>query len=788
MLKRKMLRDLMENKLAYLACLVIIVIGLTTYTSISIVMENLYRAKDNFYADARFADGFARVSGMPAAHLDRLARIEGIGEIEGRQVKDVRVLGLDGERNVHLRLVSLPFIPGEYERPINAPLLVDGSPLNEEGRELWLSPDFFAARELKLGGEISLLVEGRAVIFTVAGTAQSPEFVYALRTAQEMFPMPETFGIAYLPASTMKTLFREQDRVNDLVFLLEPGYTYAAVEEKLRPRLEPYGLISIFSREDQVSHAILTMELQGLEGSATAMPLLFLSIAGIILYTLLKRMVEQQRGQIGTLKAFGYTNGELILHYLSHALLLGLVGGVVGGLSGIWLSFSFTEMYAQFYQLPGLGRELSYGYLWRGMLLSLVFCALAGYFGCRPSLRLQPAEAMRPAAPPPGRRTWLELWTFYWFLLTVQGKMATRNLFRSRQRSAFTLIGVMFAFSMMATTWYFRAITDFLIFDQFTRVRTHDLQVAFSRPLSLPEVERELKAFPGIKRLEPMLEVPATLKHRWQEEDTIILGLPRDAYLYNILTDTGQRVDPPTGGVVLAEYLAAQLRAPPGTELILESYWLEDPVRVAVVGVIPQHIGTNAYMEIHALNGLLGRGSLATAALLAMDETYIPLLQERYRETEAVASMEASEALLDKVRELMQSFGSMQYIFAVFGFIIGFAIIYNSSIVSLSERQRELASLRVMGMTSGEVLQVLTFEQWLLSCAGMLAGIPFTIILMHTLSRAMGSELFSIPVIVEVDMFIVALAGTVFSILAAQWMLSRRVRRLSLLDVLKERD
>jgi putative ABC transport system permease protein len=136
----------------------------------------------------------------------------------------------------------------------------------------------------------------------------------------------------------------------------------------------------------------------------------------------------------------------------------------------------------------------------------------------------------------------------------------------------------------------------------------------------------------------------------------------------------------------------------------------------------------------------------------------------------------------------MQSFGSMQYIFAVFGFIIGFAIIYNSSIVSLSERQRELASLRVMGMTSGEVLQVLTFEQWLLSFSGMLAGIPFTIILMHTLSRAMGSELFSIPVIVEADMFIVALAGTVFSILAAQWMLSRRVRRLSLLDVLKERD
>ncbi len=785
MLKRKMLRDLMENKLAYSACLVIITIGLMLYTSISIVMDNLYEAKDNFYREARFADGFARIRGMPEAQVSRLAAIEGIAEIEGRLVKDVRVLYPEQEKNVYLRLVSLP---GDKANPINTPLLMEGSPLNQNTREIWVSPSFFEAQGLALGEQLPLLVEGRALSFTIVGTAQSPEFVYAMRTGRELYPMPETFGIAYLPFAVMKTLFQEGDQVNDLVFLLQPGYGYSDVEERLKPRLESYGLLSIFPRENQASHLILSMELQQLEGSATAMPLLFLGIAGAILYILLKRMVEQQRGQIGTLKAFGYTNGELVLHYLSYALWLGFCGGLLGGSLGIWLSFPFTEMYAIFFQLPGLSSQISYKYVGLGMILAFIFSALAGYFGCRAALKLQPAEAMRPAAPPPGHHTGLENWQFYWNLLTVQGKMATRNLFRNKQRSILTTIGIMFAFSMIATTWYFRTVAEILVFEQFALVQTHNLQVNFARPLSLQGVERELGRFPGVKRLEPMLEVPATLKYRWLEKDSVILGLPHDAFLYNILTDKGERVAPPREGIVLAQRLADELGTRVGAELLLESYWARDTLKVEVVGIVPQYLGSNGYMEIEALNKLLGLGSLATAALLSLEDEAIPALRERYREAKPVAVMEESGALLDTFDELMASFGYMQYVFAVFGFIIAFAIIYNTSIVSLSERKRELASLKVMGMTSGEVLQVLTFEQWLSSILGMLAGIPFTLVLMHAMSRAFATDLFSIPVRTEAGLFIVALLGTVFSVLVAQWTIARRIGGLSLVEVLKERD
>lgn len=789
MLIRKMLRDLLENKTAYFASLVIIVIGLLIYTAISIVMDNLYAAKFSFYEEARFADGFATMSGMPKSHVDRLSRVEGISEIEGRLVKDVRVLRLRTDRNVYLRLVSIPEKIGYH---INMPLLADGYPKRSGSRDIWLNPAFFEAQGFELGDEIHLLAEGRSFSFTIRGTARSPEFVYALRTGREIYPSPQTFGIAFLPYHIMETIFGEHDRVNDLVFLLRPGYSYEDIEESLERRLLPYGLISLFPRENQVSHSLLTMELEGLEGSSTAMPIVFLSVAGIILYILLKRMIDQQRGQIGTLKAFGYTNLELFLHYISYSLFLGLLGGAVGGLLGVWLSFSFTEMYAMFFELPMLGEFSSYIYLYvvYGILLSLFICAIAGYYGCRAALKLKPAEAMRPAAPPPGKRTLVERVKFFWKLLSVQAKMAVRNAFRYKKRSAFTIIGVTFAFGLMAVTWYFNTITDVLLFEQLEVVQTHDLKLSFERPVSFGKATGDLNRFPEIERIEHMLEVPVTLKHPWTEhdEDTVILGLAQNASLYNLFAKTGERVLPPREGLLLSQRLAEQLDVEVGSKLVLESYMLKDPLTVEVAGIISQNVGSNAFMEIKALSNLLGFRPSATSALLAIDEEDIGLLRDHYRESDLVISMDSRSELLASFEQIMASFGFMQYIMALFGFIIAFAIIYTSSIVSLSERKKELATLKVIGMTRNEVLRVISYEQWLVGAFGMLAGIPFTFSLVYGMSNAISSDIFAIPVIIDAPMFITGALGTAFSIIVAQFTVARRIGKLSLVEVLKERE
>jgi len=226
-----------------------------------------------------------------------------------------------------------------------------------------------------------------------------------------------------------------------------------------------------------------------------------------------------------------------------------------------------------------------------------------------------------------------------------------------------------------------------------------------------------------------------------------------------------------------------------GSRVEIESPYAKDsPVYCEVVDIVPQYLGSNAYMDINALGRLLGQGKISTAALLSVEEGAFTHLKERYRESKSVFSVEEKGAMLNKFNELMESYSFTYYILALFGMFTGFAVIYNSGLVSLSERKRELASLRVMGMTTGEVLQVLSFEQWFVSLFGMLAGVPMTILFLQGMASAMDSDLFTFPVKFELQPFIIGTVGTVISIWLTHRAIFRKIGQLSMVEVLKERE
>ncbi|MGI6144733.1 MAG: ABC transporter permease, partial [Peptococcia bacterium] len=289
MLWRKMFRDLKENKGAYFACVVIITIGLMFFTAFSIVVENLYSAQENFYREQNFADGFAEVKAMPLSEVSKLQAIEGIKDIEGRLSKEVQVLNFaskntfskkkiasHSEENIYLRLFS---IDPKKTNPINGVFLEQGSALDNNSLNIWVDSKFFVANNLELGDTLEIIAEGKKRTLRIVGTGNNPEFIYALRNVSDLFPNPETFGIAYLPHDMMKMLFAESSTVNNLVFTLEQGADYQEVEEHLKAKLKPYGLISMYPRKDQVSHMLLTQELTSLKGMSQSMPVIFLAVA-----------------------------------------------------------------------------------------------------------------------------------------------------------------------------------------------------------------------------------------------------------------------------------------------------------------------------------------------------------------------------------------------------------------------------------------------------------------------------------------------------------------------------
>lgn len=788
MLWKKMIRDLKENKGAYLATIIIIVIGLMVFTSFSMVMDNLRLSQQSFYKNQNFADGFIEVQAMPPSEIEKLQDIQGINDVQGRLVKDVKVLFPNRDENVYLRLVS---VDPAKKNPINGVQLKQGIPLSNKEMNILIDNKFFEANNLKLNEEIEIIADGKKRALRIIGVGRSPEFIYALRTSSDLYPSPESFGIAYIPFEVMKTLFPEREIMNNIVFTLRPGADYDNVKERLKPELKPYGLKSIYPRKDQTSHLLLTQELKGLEATARVLPLLFLSIAGMILYIMLKRMVEQQRGQIGILKAFGYTHKEVLSHYMSYALTIGILGGIIGGILGIALSFPFTTLYQTYFNMPGLTSKFSPLYLVLSILLSLGFSLFAGYQGCKGILILQPAEAMRPPAPPIGKKTWLEKITIFWNMLTVQGKMAVRNMSRNKSRSIFIFLGIMFTFSLLGLTWSMNDLSQRMLFDQYEKVETYDVKVSLSNPLNQKKVSREMNHFPGVTRVEAMAEIPVTLKNKWYKKDVVLLGIPEDSTLYNILDKNYNKVDPPKNGLLISERLAKLLGAEVGTKLNVESLMIKDTDKakqLEVVGVIPQYLGLNAYMDINSLQEFLGQGELATSFMLRMDEESIALLQNEFRKSAAVSGIDDQTERLAQTKELMASFYGMIFILALIGIITGFAIIYNSSVITLSERSHELASMMVLGMTPAEVLSVITFEQWFIGIFAMLAGIPMSQILLIGMSQSISNDVYTMPTNITASSFLIAFFVTAASIWIAQRFAGKKIQKLSLVDVLKSRE
>jgi putative ABC transport system permease protein len=790
MLRRKTWRDIKENKGVYFACIVVIALGLTIYTSMSIAVESMDRALQEFYTETNFAEGFISLTGYPENKVNSLSFIPGIDQAAGRIVKDVRVIDQQKDSNRYLRMLTLnrPNTP-----QINQIHLTKGQLPRENQPEILVDPKFLAANHLSLGDTINVSIDGNQVSFNITGTAQSPEFIYIMRNAQDLYPSPEEFGMAYVSFSTLKALVKEKGQVNDIVITLKSSVSFDSVKDSLQAELKPYGVRSIVPRKDQTSHTVMTSEIKQIRNMTKTLPVVFLGVAFIILYSMLRRLIEQQRVMIGNLKAFGFTDREIVLHYLTYPVVIGTIGGLFGGLAGVALSFPLTTMYRAFFDLPGLKSEFSLKYLFFSLALALVFCVLSGIKGSLDILRLEPAQAMRPPAPGTASKTLIEKFTWFWHNLSSQAQMGIRDVFRTPTRSLFNVFGIAVVFSLMTVSWSTQNMTELLTVVQLEKVQTFDVKLQLTEPSTTGATKLAVTHEPGVSKVEPLLEVPASLKNGWLKKEVALMGLSKESTLYNILDKKGQRVEVPDHGILLSEHLAKSLNVKTGDEIFVESPLRRETIgqkgeRLLVKGVVPQYVGLNAFMEDKELQRFLRQGEISTSMLIEMEPSEVGKMKNKYRNASNVASIESHKDTGEKIKKMMDSFGFTTWIMAILGGICGFALIYNASIISLSERKRELASLRVLGMTPREVLRVITSEQWTLYAFGILLGIPMAYGLNMSMAQSMSNDMYSLPAELPLMALLGAAAGTAFSVLVAQSRAYYKIKSLTYVEILATRD
>jgi putative ABC transport system permease protein len=781
----KLLRDLGKMKGQTAAVALVMGCGLAMMIMARSLIFSLESARDSFYDQNRFATVFADLKRAPNDVRSRLAQISGLGAIETRATGRITLDLPDLPEPADGVAISLP-----DNRPQQLDLLfLRTGRLPESGArgEVVVSEAFADTHHFEPGNRIAAILRGQRQTLTIVGIALSPEYVFEARPGDTL-PDNRRFGVFWMNERELSTALDLHGAFNNVTAALAPGQAIDPVLAELDRILAPYGALGAYGRKDQPSAVRLNDELRVLHGFAFAFPAAFLSIAAFMSSAVVTRLIRLQREQIAQLKAFGYSSRQVGWHYLKFALVIVSLGTILGCFGGISLGRGVVHVYHRFFRFPVLHFATDRS----ALMIALIVSAGAAFIGVlgavRQAARLPPAEAMRPEPPADFKPSFLERIGLT-HLVSTSMKMALRNLERKPWQALFTALGIGLAAGIPIIPGAMREGIEYLLSFQWDVAERQDVTVSLVEPGSASALS-DLRHLPGVMLAEPFRSVPGQLRFGHRSRKLGVSGIGRDAILNRLLDAQGRPVALPPDGIIMSAKLAEILGAQPGDHLRLEVEEGERPVRdVLLAGTFTDYAGVSAYMEIDNLRRLMREGDTVSGAYLSVDMHLWDRFLAKVKETPRIATLMIKDAVRQSFKKTTaESISLLQTLYFSFSVVVSFGVVYNSARIALSERTRDLATLRVIGFTKREVAGVLISELATLTILALPIGLAFGSAMASFIIHAASTETIRLPLILSTHTYATATLIVVVSASFSFAVVSRRIHNLDLLGVLKARD
>jgi putative ABC transport system permease protein len=784
-LNRKLVRDLWGMKGQAFAIAMVVAAGVAMYVMYQSLFASLSGTRSAYYEQQRFGDVFAALKRAPQRVAADIAAIPGVSAMETRVVSGVT---LDLENLDEPAAAQLVSIPSDRRPRVNDLFLRRGRWI-EPNRpdEILASEGFVIANKLAPGDHVPAVINGRLRRLTIVGVALSPEYIYSIRPG-ELVPDEQRYGIFWMDEKALAAAFDMEGGFNDVTIALSPGASSEEVIAQLDRILEPYGGRGAIPRALQLSNWTVENELSQLQSFGFLLPLIFLIVASFILNVALTRALALQRPQIASLKALGYDNVAIGWHYLKWGFVIGIAGIVIGVVGGALLGTMIIDLYNVYFRFPELRFDVPPSVVIGAATLTFI-AASAGAFGAvTRAVRIPPAEAMRPEAPARYRRTVLETPLFSTYLGTA-GRMVLRNIARHPFRAGASIFGISFAVAILMVGLVFTDATEHLIETQFWKAERQDVTVNFVEPRG-SAARYALARLPGVIAVEPQRTVAVRIRAAHRERYLAITGVPPSPRFKRIVDRNGEPVRLPPGGVVLSQTLAKALEISIGDVVTMEVLEGHRPTRrVEVTGLVDDLLGLSAYMDLEALHRLMQEGDVTTGALMLIDQAQEAELSTTLKEIPTVAGTGFKRAVLRRFREVLAAnLGLSIFINLLFASVIAFGVVYNAARISLSERSRELASLRVLGFTRAEISLILMGELALLTLVSLPIGGAFGYSLSAVIVGSIDSEVYRFPLYVSRPAVAWSFLGIIGAALVSGLLVRRRLDALDLVAVLKIRE
>ncbi len=745
MLLLKAWRDLLARKGQFIALILLVALGILSFVAFLTGYLDLGASVERANTELKFADFSIQVIGAPAGEMAAVSRVPGVRAVEGRLVVDT---GLDvgtGKQPV-ARVIG---VPTAHRPRVNDLLLEQGRYLSGEGRgEALLQSKYAFDTGTKVGDVLTLRMGNERRRLRVVGIVASPEYMYAIREKGDL-PTTGEFAVLFVPERDAEELFGRPRAVSDVAITIQPGAGVDRVISDVEEVLEPYGVIRTVKRADQPSNFALHEEIRQNETMAYALPALILVISASSLFIALSRLVTSQRGEIGLAKALGYTDAQVLVHYLLFSLLIAVGGSVIGIVLGDLSARAIAQQYVILLGVPYMDHHVYPQVVGGAVLLSTGACLLAGLAPAWRSARMAPANAMRSdpnTAVAGGRRPVLER-LFGWALpRSFTFRIPLRNVFRARRRSLYTVLGIAFALILtVATRSSFDSI-DSLIDEVFTRGERWDVMAAYE-PSFGGERLATVRRWRGVASAEGALMVPAELVVGGLTHEGLVTAMePAAAFHgFSIISGGDARDVLAKGELVLSVGLARKLGVAVGGIVSTKTPYRDDRISLRVGAISDEPLGAPAYLSLAKARDLLGTSIVSYNVMyLGVEASRAEAIKEELLDLPGAVSVNVKAGMLTSLVQMMEFAYFYEGILYAFGWAMAFVVIYTTFTSNVLERTREIATMRTIGESNGRLALMVTVENLLLAVVGIPIGIWLGVRTAEAIYSSLSSEAYSL--------------------------------------------
>ena len=787
-LSKKRRRDMRRQRWQFLAVGVTVVIGVMMFAATYDSYLNLTASYQETYDRLSFAD--TTITGGEDDLAETLSAVPGVQTVTVRHTADLPIT--IGDDTLRGRMVGTPTTGQPDVDKID---IQTGEYLSADG-EYEAIAEVHVARtfDLQIGDTFTVVV-GPGQDLTLVGTAASAEYIWPAASTQEIFPDPKQFGVFFVDEDLVSQL-PPSVSVRETLVLYDDDAVTEDVDALVHDAATDAGATSILTQADHPSNSTLQLDVEGFGEMAVAFPILFLTAAGMAIYVLLTRIVFAQRSVIGTLRASGMGARELRRHYLSFGLWIGTVGAIVGVLLGAVSGALMTEMYTGFLDIPDTVIIIRPLTIIAGLLYGVIAGAVSALVPARAAYKIEPAEAMRGAAPMmSGGKSLLERAIPPLSKLSVRARMTLRGMGRSKRRSLSTVLGVVLALILiLASGGMIDSIVN-MVQKQFEVVTVQDASVIASEPVSV-DLFDEVDATAGVTQAELAANFSASIATNGETLATTLQGFEPGTRMHG-WTNASESL--PSSGMLAGGGIVDKLGVAVGDRLTIDLPTHDVSIELEIVELVDEPLGIPLYAQYDVITEALRTAGVDDPDALMAEPTVTTVMTlfdpavdraatiNALEDVDGVLAVQDARSLYSTVQQFLGLFYAFTGIMLLFGAVMAFSLMFNTISVNIAERSTEFATLKASGMSDRTIGWMIVGENLFLTLLGIVPGVILGVWSASLFMGLFSNDSFNMSLMMSPWTVVIAAASMIAVALLSLIPGVRSVKRLDIGAVVRER-